>query len=318
MSIVKDISKLSLCLNQGSSLTIGNFDGVHIGHQALISKVMEKSREKDLKSIVVTFDPHPLRVILGQTPPFITTTEQKLDLISQLSPDYIVCLEFNKEMASMSAETFVHYYLVQGLGVKELVIGHDYAFGKDRQGDIHLLRQLGQDYNFHVQQVDPIYRNNSIVSSTRIRKLIQTGQVWQARPLLNRFFQIIGNVVAGQKRGGPLLGVPTANLKLRDELFPKTGVYAVWIECEQSIYPGVANVGYNPTFDMHELSVEVHIFDFDTDIYDRKIRVYFVQRLRDEKKFSGFEELLNQIKMDITKAKEILKDPETSPEISFL
>ncbi len=315
MNVVRDIADLSPKIDRGTSITIGNFDGVHIGHQALINKVIEKSRENGLKSVVVTFDPHPLRIILGETPPFITTTEQKLDLISELEPDYIVCLQFNKDMAKMSAEDFVYHYLVQGLCVQELVIGHDYAFGKDRRGDINLLRRLGEDYNFHVHQVDPIYRDGDVVSSTRIRKMIQNGQVWQVRPLLNRFFQIIGNVVKGQKRGGPLLGVPTANLKLRDELFPKTGVYAVWVDYEHDIYPGVANVGYNPTFDMHELSVEVHLFDFNADIYGRKIRVYFVQRLRDEKKFSGFEELLTQIKRDIIRGQEILKNPEASLEM---
>lgn len=315
MNVVRDIADLSPKIDRGTSITIGNFDGVHIGHQALINKVIEKSRENGLKSVVVTFDPHPLRIILGETPPFITTTEQKLDLISELEPDYIVCLQFNKDMAKMSAEDFVYHYLVQGLCVQELVIGHDYAFGKDRRGDINLLRRLGEDYNFHVDQVDPIYRDGDVVSSTRIRKMIQNGQVWQVRPLLNRFFQIIGNVVKGQKRGGPLLGVPTANLKLRDELFPKTGVYAVWVDYEHDIYPGVANVGYNPTFDMHELSVEVHLFDFNADIYGRKIRVYFVQRLRDEKKFSGFEELLTQIKRDIIRGQEILKNPEASLEM---
>jgi riboflavin kinase/FMN adenylyltransferase len=316
MTLVKDIAELTSHLDQGSSVTIGNFDGVHVGHQALIRKVIEKSEKTGVKSVIVTFDPHPLRVILGKTPPFITTTEQKLELLSQFTPDHIVCLEFTKHMARLTPEDFVNVYLVQGLHVKELVIGHDYAFGKDRRGDVHLLRELGQRYQFHVEQVDPVYKNNDIVSSTRIRKLIQNGQVWQVRPLLNRFFQITGNVIEGQKRGGPLLGVPTANLKLRDELFPKTGVYAIWAEHDHHIYAGVANVGYNPTFDMHDLSVEAHLFDFHQDIYGQTLTVHFVQRLRDEKKFSGFEELVTQIRKDIASGNELLKQPEASLEFT--
>jgi riboflavin kinase/FMN adenylyltransferase len=310
MSIFYSVKELTPRLRQGSCVTIGNFDGVHLGHQALLRRTREKAAHNGTSSVVITFDPHPMRVIRGKTPPFITLKQQKLELLSDQGLDYVVCLEFTRHMAELSPEDFIRDYLVQGLHLRDLVIGHDYAFGKGGKGNYELLKELGREYDFQVERIDPVHQEGKVVSSTRIRTLIQEGRVLEARPLLGRFYQVSGEVVEGKKRGGPILGVPTANLKLVDELFPKPGVYAVWAQRGSQLLPGVANVGYNPTFNHHELSVEVHIFDFDEDLYGQSLRVHFVKRLRDEKKFSGVEELLAWIRQDMRAARDILHDPD--------
>ena len=308
--VVKDINELRDRIH-ASCATIGNFDGVHLGHQKLIARVRDRARILKISSVVITFDPHPLRVLVDKkTPPFITLTEQKLELISKLEVDYVLCIKFTKELANLTPEEFVQKYLVNGLKLKELIIGYDYAFGKGRRGNFELLNKLGEKFGFAVEQLSPVMVDGAIVSSTRIRDMVQAGMVWEARKLLGRFYRVQGKVITGQKRGGPLLGFPTANICLKDELFPKTGVYAVWVEVLGQVYPGVANIGYNPTFGNDYLSVEAHILNFKQNIYGQDIRVHFVQRLRSEKKFSGLDELKKQIKADIELGQKILSSPE--------
>ncbi|MDY7001276.1 MAG: bifunctional riboflavin kinase/FAD synthetase [Thermodesulfobacteriota bacterium] len=313
MIVVRNVAELGDIL-RGSCLTIGNFDGVHLGHQRLLSRVTAKAKAQGLESIAVTFDPHPMRVLAGpHTPPFITLTGQKLELIGALGLECTVVLEFTREMAALEPEQFVKTYLVEGLKVKEMVIGYDYAFGRDRKGNFDLLLKLGEKYGFRVERLGPVIIDGAVVSSTRIRDLIQVGKVWEARSLLGRFYTVRGKVVRGRDRGGRLLGFPTANLQLVDEFFPKTGVYAIWAVFADKTWPAVANIGYNPTFGNKVLSVEAHILDFDQEIYDKDLRVSFVQRLRSEKKFSGIEELSAQIKKDIALGRQILADSEAQP-----
>ena len=308
--VVKDINELRDRIF-ASCATIGNFDGVHLGHQKLIARVRDRARILKISSVVITFDPHPLRVLVDKkTPPFITLTEQKLELISKLEVDYVLCIKFTKDLAALKPEEFVQKYLVNGLKLKELIIGYDYAFGKGRRGNFELLKKLGEKFGFAVEQLSPVMVDGAIVSSTRIRDMVQAGMVWEARKLLGRFYRVQGKVITGQKRGGPLLGFPTANICLKDELFPKTGVYAVWVEVLGQVYPGVANIGYNPTFGNDYLSVEAHILNFKQNIYGQDIRVHFVQRLRSEKKFSGLDELKKQIQADIELGQKILNTPE--------
>ncbi|WP_319542530.1 bifunctional riboflavin kinase/FAD synthetase [uncultured Pseudodesulfovibrio sp.] len=301
----------------GSCVTIGNFDGVHKGHQKLIELSCSRAKARGLTSVVVTFDPHPLRVLRSdKTPPFITLTEQKLELISQHGPQVCLLLEFTMEMAKLSPEDFVKKYLVDGLGMKEMIIGYDYHLGKARAGNFETLSKLGEKYDFTVDRLDPVSIDNAVVSSTRIRDLVQAGTVWPVRSLLGRFYQIKGEVVHGMNRGGKLLGFPTANLKLVDELFPKPGVYAVWVEVNKEVYMGVANIGKNPTFGNDVLSVEAHILDFSGDIYGADIRVHFVQRIRDEKKFNGIEELKDRIAKDVELGRQLLSQPEASIQLT--
>ncbi|WP_054650349.1 bifunctional riboflavin kinase/FAD synthetase [Salidesulfovibrio brasiliensis] len=298
---------------QGAAVTIGNFDGVHKGHQKLLGLTCDKAQANDLTSVVVTFDPHPLRVLTGRkTPPFITLIEQKLELISQYGPQVALVLEFTKDIAALSPEEFVRQYLVEGLGMKELIIGHDYHMGKGRSGNYDTLMELGAAMGFNVERLEPVTVEGAIVSSTRIRDLVQAGEVWDALPLLGRFYQVAGEVVHGMNRGGRLLGFPTANLKLVDELFPKPGVYAIWVEVDGEPHKGVANIGKNPTFGNDALSVEAHLLDFSGDLYGRDIRVHFVQRIRDERKFNGIDELKERIGKDIAIGRQILSEPEAA------
>jgi len=300
----------------GSSVTIGNFDGVHKGHQKLIQLACSRAKAQDLASVVVTFDPHPLRVLRNDAPPFITLTEQKLELISQFGPQVCLLLNFTMEMAKLPPEEFVQKYLLDGLNMKEMIIGYDYHLGKGRAGNFETLTKLGQKRGFTVDRLDPVSIEDAVVSSTRIRDLVQAGKVWPARPLLGRFYQVKGEVVHGMNRGGRLLGFPTANLKLVDELHPKPGVYAIWVQVDDEIHKGVANIGKNPTFGNDALSVEAHLIDFNGDLYGRDIRVHFVQRIRDEKKFSGIDELKDRITKDVDLGRQILAQPEAEIKVT--
>jgi len=309
MDLVEHIDKIEKPYNN-AVITIGNFDGVHIGHQALFHEVIEKADAIDGTSIVMTFEPHPVRVLKQNGhPPLITLYEQKVELIESSGIDVLICIPFTLEFAAISAEEFVKDILLTRIGMKAIVVGEDYTFGKNRKGDIKLLQTYAKNYGFEVIVADWILALNKSpdrISSTRTRELVIEGRVAESQKLLGRYYQIRGVVTTGRNRGGRLLGFPTANIILHDELCPKTGVYAVTVEFGSKTHKGVANIGYSPTFDDHVFSVEVHLLDFNENIYDRKIRVNFIQRIRDEKKFSNISELSDQIKKDIVKARKIL------------
>ena len=288
-------------------LTIGNFDGVHRGHQALFRKAREWADELRGVSIVLTFNPHPLQVLApDQGLVFITPHERKLELIALCSIDVAIVVPFNMEFARMSASDFVKVLLVDRIAPKAIVVGEDYRFGSGREGDTHYLQRMGVQYGFRVETVSGVELDGTVVSSTLIRQLIQEGDLPAANSLLGRFYEVSGPVVPGHQRGGRLLGFPTANISIGSQAPPKLGVYAVRVQVGETIYGGAANVGYNPTFGGTELSIEAFLFDFNENLYDRFIRVYFLERLRDEKRFSGPDELATQIHKDVAKAKEIL------------
>ena len=291
-------------------ITIGNFDGVHIGHQALFHEVIETAENIGGTSIAMTFEPHPIRVLKQNGhPPLITLYEQKAELIERTGMDVLICIPFTREFAALTAEEFIRDLLVGTIGMKAIVVGKDYSFGKNREGDISLLKSYAPQYGFEVIVAGWIKMSKDLadrISSTRIRELISDGLMTQAEKMLGRHYQIRGKVVTGRDRGGKLLGIPTANINLNDELCPKTGIYAVTVEYGDNQYKGVANIGYSPTFEDHEFTVEVHIFDFDRNIYGEKIRVNFIRRIRDEIKFSKISELIDQIRKDIATAREIL------------
>lgn len=291
-------------------ITIGNFDGVHIGHQALFYEVIERANAIDGTSIAMTFEPHPLRVLKkNHTPPLITLLEQKVELIERSGVDVLICVPFTLEFAAVTAVSFVEDLLVRKIGVKAIVMGEDYAFGRNREGNIELLNTLAPRLGFEVIVTSLIRSVQGIsarISSTAIRELVQAGEMQQACKMLGRHFQLRGIVVTGRDRGGKLLGFPTANLKIEEELCPKTGIYAVTVETRRGLHLGVANIGYSPTFDDRQFTVEVHILDFNEAIYGEKIRVNFVKRLRGEIKFAGIEALKQQIGKDIEAARRIL------------
>ena len=306
MKIINSIEKLTKPY-KNAVLTIGNFDGVHVGHQTLFKEVKEKARAINGTSLAITFEPHPIRVLKQNGhPPLITLYEQKAELISNLGLDVLICIPFTRQFASMSAKEFVEDLLVKRIGMKAIILGKDYTFGKNREGNLEFLKSCAKRLDFEIIVGDwvPISADTSDrISSTKIRELVMAGKITEAQKLLGRHYQIRGMVETGRDRGGKLLGFPTANIRLKDELCPKIGVYAVTVECLNKTYKGVANIGYSPTFDDQVFTVEVHILDFDEDIYGQKIRVNFVERIRDEVKFSGVTELIDQIKKDVEIAK---------------
>jgi riboflavin kinase / FMN adenylyltransferase len=291
-------------------LTIGNFDGVHRGHLALFEKVKRRASALEGQSAVMTFQPHPLKIMKPGIPPLlITPTEQKLELITRAAIDVIFCIRFDKTFAGIGAEDFVRNILVEKIGIRELVVGYDYTFGHQRTGNIDLLFQMGEDLGFQVHVVQPVLIGGKVVSSTSIRELVRAGNLPDAKTLLGRDYQISGTVVKGKNRGGRLLGFPTANLELVDELIPKEGVYAVQVLIDHHKYNGVTNIGHNPTFGQGPLSIETHILDFSEDLLGRAIKVRFMKHLRPEKTFESIEELARQIHQDVKAARALLEMP---------
>jgi len=308
MRLIQDLNQLTEPL-KNPVLTIGNFDGVHKGHLALFEKVKERAKEIGGESAVMTFDPHPVKVMRPENaPPLITPIHQKIKLIEQSGVDVIFCLPFTKEFSQTTAREFVENILVRKIGIKELVVGYDYSFGKGREGNIELLKELGNHFNYRVHVVGPVKIGETLVSSTSIRNLVMEGRLDEARILLGRHYEVAGTVIKGKNRGARLLGFPTANLKLIDELTPKMGVYAVYVLFNGDAYQGVTNIGYNPTFGNGAFSVETHLLDFEGDLLGKTIRVQFIVRLRDEKTFENAEALAEQIQKDIDAARKILRD----------
>ena len=305
LQIIDDLNAIEKPL-KNPVLTIGNFDGVHRGHLALFEKVKERARAIGGQSAVMTFEPHPIRVMKpGNGPLLITPTRQKLELIGKAGIDVLFCIPFTREFAAVSAEDFVKDILVGRIGIKEIVVGYDYAFGRNREGNIPLLREMGEKLGFLVHLVGPIHIDQTPVSSTSIRRLVQEGKLSEAKTLLGRDYQVEGTVVKGHQRGGRLLGFPTANLKPEDELLPKTGVYAVTVMIDEKTYQGVTNVGYNPTFHDKALSVETHVLDYSGDLVGKKIKINFLSRLRGERSFQDIRELSEQIARDIEDARTV-------------
>ncbi|MFH1349808.1 MAG: bifunctional riboflavin kinase/FAD synthetase [Pseudomonadota bacterium] len=303
MNIIYDLKQLKAPL-KSTVLTIGNFDGVHWGHLMLFEKVKERAKAIEGQAAVMTFEPHPVKVMKPKNGPhLITPTEQKLNLIWDSGIDVIFCMPFTTQFASISAHDFVKDILVDKIGIKEIVVGYDYTFGHNRQGNITLLQQMGENLHFRVHALEPVRINQTLVSSTHIRELIQEGNLSEAKRLLGRDYQICGTVIKGKNRGARLLGYPTANLKLIDELVPKRGVYAVTVIVDDELYYGVTNIGYNPTFSDNALSIETHLLDFSGSLLGQKIKLNFIQRLRDEKTFKSVQELSKQIARDIQRAK---------------
>ena len=306
MKIVRGLGELKKAPLANPVVTLGNFDGVHLGHQAIFKQVVARALELDGTSVAFTFEPHPLKVLSPlRSPRLLSTFREKMEQIEASGMDAVICARFTPEFASQNPEDFVRDVLVGGVGVRDLFVGHDYAFGKDRKGDINFLRDAGARYGFGLHVVGPVRVEGIVVSSTKIRQLIMDGEVCLASKLLGRPYSIEGTVVHGHSRGHEI-GFPTANLTTPNELPPRDGVYAVTISVEGREYKGVANIGKNPTFGDLALSYEVHIFDFDKDLYGRHLKMAFVKRVRDEVKFKSVEELKKQIAKDVERVRAIL------------
>jgi riboflavin kinase/FMN adenylyltransferase len=287
-------------------MTIGNFDGVHLGHQAIFRTLRQRAHEVGGTSLVLTFDPHPLKVLAPERcPPLITPTAKKLAIIQDCRPDVVVCLPFTQELANLTPAAFVEDVLVGTIGVREIYVGYNFAFGKGRQGSIALLQELGHRYGFGVHIIEPIAVEGRVVSSSMIRQWIQQGGVDEAALLLGRLYSIAGAVVEGYQKGREL-GFPTANVRSTDELIPGRGVYAVIVDWREQRYEGVANIGFNPTFGRTQLSLEIHLFDFSQQLYGEAVEVSFVKKIRDERAFPSVTDLVKQIGQDVETAHTLL------------
>jgi riboflavin kinase/FMN adenylyltransferase len=289
-------------------LTIGNFDGVHHGHQGIFQTLAKRAKERSGTSVVFTFEPHPLRIIAPErAPKLLTPFKEKVSLIKSHGIDILICANFTKEFALIKAEDFVKDILVGSIGVKEVFIGSNYLFGKGRKGSPELLRRLGKKYGFRVTVLNEIKLNNVTLSSSRIRLMIAKGKVEDASELLGRHYSVEGVVIEGAKRGKALLNVPTANIATSNELLPKDGVYAVAVDIGKKSFGGAANIGCNPTFRDKKFSFEVHILGLDRELLGETLRINFIKRIRDEIKFDNINDLALQMKKDIAYIKDILK-----------
>ncbi|MBI5826604.1 MAG: bifunctional riboflavin kinase/FAD synthetase [Deltaproteobacteria bacterium] len=288
-------------------LTLGNFDGIHLGHRRIISRVVARAEKEGVPSVVYTFEPHPLKVVAPhRSPPLLLDMEDKRRLIKELGIDYLILAEFTKEFAATHPRQFVEDVLIKGLKVREVWVGHDFSFGRGRTGTVEYLMELGEELGFKVR-VMPAYRKAGlIVSSSLIRELVKTGEVRKAASLLGKDYRIKGRVVKGASVGREI-GFPTANLRVSSELVPKNGVYAAYASVGGVRRAAVLNIGTAPTFGGREKTVEVHILGFSGDIYGRKMEVSFVRRLRDEKTFKTKAALINRIRRDARRARELLK-----------
>lgn len=292
------------------SATVGVFDGVHRGHQEIIRMLTESARNSHCESVVVTFDPHP-RLVVGNSSEvrLIQSIEEKIERFRSLGVDSLLIIPFDRDFASMEPARFIKMVLVDTLNVGKVFTGHDHFFGRGREGDFALLEQFGKEYAFEVVQVPPISHCQQTVSSSLIRNALVSGEIRLANCMLGYHYSIKGKVVRGNQIG-KLIGFPTANLQIADahKLIPAFGVYASLVKWNGNLYQGMSNIGLRPTIDANRLTVEVNIFDFSEDIYNEPITLYFLDRIRDEKKFGGLEQLKDQLFLDREAVKKLLEN----------
>ena len=306
MKIIRGIDNLNNEFTQ-CVVTLGNFDGVHLGHQQLINHLIEQGKKLNLPTAVMLFEPQPLEFFSKQNAPArLTSFKEKVQLIEKLGIDYIIAVPFTQTFANMSANAFIQDWLIKKLSAKYIVIGDDFQFGRDRKGDINLLQQYTQNNQFSVESMPTFVWNNLRISSTAVREVLFNSDFELARCLLGRDYAIQGRVVHGNALARQL-GFPTANIHLNRKKPALQGVYFVKVKncCSNQYYHGIANIGIRPTIEGKKAILEVNLFDFSGDIYGQYLDVTFVHKLRDEKKFDSLSELKEQITQDICTAKEI-------------
>ncbi|MCB0727190.1 MAG: bifunctional riboflavin kinase/FAD synthetase [Ignavibacteriae bacterium] len=306
MKIVKDLNEI--VHNRNSAVTVGTFDGVHLGHREIIRKLNAVKESNDLRSVIVTFDPHPQIVLRNRDHDIkiLSTLKEKLEIFRELNIDLVYVINFTKEFSLTPAERFYKDYLIDRIGLKDLILGYDHMFGKNREGNFKTLKELSENFDFTVDKVDEYKPGGEHISSTVIRHLLEKGDVEKASDLLGRYYSLEGKVVKGKKLGREI-GFPTANIQVDDEfkLIPKTGIYATEVILGADKFYGMMNIGTNPTVtDDESIKIEVNIFDFDKDIYGEDIKVNLTDYIREEKKFKSLEELMENISGD---KKKILK-----------
>lgn len=301
MEIVNFHKEISL--QQPAMVTIGNFDGVHLGHQFIIRKVVNEAKAEQCSSVLVTFDPHPQEVIQPHREvKKICTPELRNRLLEEMGLDAVHIIRFTLQFSQLSAEDFARDFLIGRFNLKKLIIGHDFHFGRQRRGNAQFLSQLSQEQGFGLEEVAPIHIGNQIVSSTLIRQLVQENRFDEIPQYLGRPYSLYASVERGERRGRTI-GFPTANLRPQISIPLETGVYVTHVQVRRQMYHGVTNVGFRPTFDHKEQTIETFIFDFSDEIYGEKLEIWPLKQLRREKKFSDINALKQQIQTDIENAK---------------
>ena len=306
MKTLRSISELTH-LHGSIFLAIGVFDGVHLGHQAVISTSTSHAGSADGTPVVITFDPHPLKVLRPRNAPhLLTATQHKIALIRDLGVEHLLVINFDKKFAATPPENFIEQLVTHARPLREICVGHEWSFGKDRRGNLDLLKKLGAQFDFDVVGIPPVKVNGAVVSSTAIRQAVEKGNFAKAAAMLGRDYTILGTVKAGDKLGKKL-GYPTANLSAHSEQFPPNGVYLVEARIQGVFYHGVVNLGYRPTISSgkSERVLEIYLLDFDRDIYGENVEVRFVRYLRPERKFDSLEALVGQIELDVRQAREL-------------
>ena len=304
MQILRHIDDLSVP-SQGTVMTLGNFDGIHRGHQALIGAVVAEAKDLGLVSLVLTFEPHPLKVLAPErAPKMLLAHKDKMQLLQALGVDVVVVQKFDLSFAKLSAEDFVRTVLVDQLKARKVWVGKDLRFGQGRKGGVSDLVRWGSELGFSVATVEPILVDGERVSSSHIRELVSNGQVDRVESMLGRYYSLSGRVVGGNRRGRDL-GFPTANLSTRAEVMPLDGIYATLFQLGERQYLSVSSIGVNPTFGAGPRTVESFIFDFDRDIYGAAVNLSFVRRIRAEQRFDSVDGLVSQIQRDVDDAKAI-------------
>jgi riboflavin kinase/FMN adenylyltransferase len=307
MLVFRRIDDPALLLD-ASVVTIGNFDGIHLGHQTLVAQTVEEARRYKAASVVVTFDPHPLKVLAPERAPrLILTAEDKIEMIGELGVDVVISQQFDHNFANLRAEEFVRRWIVDRLKTKKIFVGRDLRFGHAREGNVEQLVGWAATLNFEVGIVEPVLVDGVRVSSSRIRGLVAEGRVDEASALLGRYYFISGTVIEGSRRGREI-GFPTANIASRTEAIPGDGIYATLLQLDGKWWPSASSIGVNPTFGAGPRTIESYILDFDRDIYDKPVKLAFVKKIREEKKFSDIPALVDQIQNDVNVARAILDE----------
>lgn len=299
MQVFKKLSDVKF--SRDTVLTLGTFDGVHLGHQQIINSVVDKARQLKMRSFVLTFDPHPRKILSKDKKVYLLSLlEEKIKLFSKFGVENLFVVNFTKEFSQLSPEEFINEYLVNGIGLSEIVIGYDHHFGKGRDGNVDILKSLGSVNQFNTTIIPSFSFDDRIISSTKIRDALQEGNVSLVTRMLGRYYEFSGTVIGGDKRGREL-GFPTANIELesKEKILPLIGIYAVKIKLNENVYNGLLSIGRRPTFyNDGEVVSEVYLFDFNKQIYGEKISVQLVERLRGEEKFGSKDELIAQMNKD--------------------
>ncbi len=290
-----------------TSAGIGNFDGIHLGHKKIIDAVKRHSEGNSTRSCVITFNPHPQKVLGRKEVSLIFPLERRFKMLESTGIDAVICLDFTRELSKVSAENFIKDLLLERLRIKDIVVGPGFSFGHKRKGNVDLLRSMGETHGFNTVVAEVARVDDQVVSSSAIRNLVRDGEISKANRFFGYDYYIEGVVVEGERRGRKL-GFPTVNLDTEWEILPKPGVYATYVRLSDGFHESITNIGIRPTFEESKLTVETHIFDFSDDLYGKKVGVNFVERLRDEKRFASVDELVAQIEHDIAAVREILCD----------